>query len=144
MNNLKVVIDAGHGGTDSGAVSGNVLEKDLTLMISRYMYNVFRDKGVDVTLIRSDDESVSPAVVLIAEKAHTSYAFHACVDVPVWKNDHGVNVASAASTVAGAKLTPINNVATKATVVTPVTTFLKIFLIFNSSSKKFFSLLENV
>lgn len=61
MNNLKVVIDAGHGGTDSGAVNGNVLEKDLTLMISRYMYNVFRDKGVDVTLIRSDDESISPS-----------------------------------------------------------------------------------
>ena len=61
MNNLKVVIDAGHGGTDSGAVNGNTLEKDLTLMISRYMYNAFRDKGVDVTLIRSDDESISPS-----------------------------------------------------------------------------------
>ena len=30
----KVVIDAGHGGTDSGAVGGEIIEKDLTLEIS--------------------------------------------------------------------------------------------------------------
>ena len=27
-NNLKVIIDAGHGGSDPGAVSGNLKEKD--------------------------------------------------------------------------------------------------------------------
>ena len=61
MNNLKVVIDAGHGGTDSGAVSGNVKEKDLTLMISKYMLEQFKNKGIDSTLIRNTDESISPA-----------------------------------------------------------------------------------
>lgn len=60
MNNFKVVIDAGHGGTDSGAVNGNVLEKDLTLKISQYMYEEFKNKGVDVSLIRTTDETVSP------------------------------------------------------------------------------------
>lgn len=60
MNNLQVVIDAGHGGDDAGAVSGNVKEKDLNLMIARYMYEQFQNKGVDVTLIRSDDETISP------------------------------------------------------------------------------------
>ena len=50
-----------HGGTDSGAVSGNVKEKDLTLMISRYMLQQFRNKGIDATLIRNDDESISPS-----------------------------------------------------------------------------------
>ena len=62
MNNLKVVIDAGHGGDDSGAVSSNgVREKDLTLQIARYMYDEFRKKGVDATLIRSTDETISPS-----------------------------------------------------------------------------------
>ena len=60
MNNLKVVIDAGHGGTDSGAVSGNIKEKDLTLMISKYMLEQFKNKGIDSTLIRNTDESISP------------------------------------------------------------------------------------
>lgn len=61
MNNLQVVIDAGHGGSDSGAVSSSgVKEKDLTLMISQYMYEEFQKKGVPVTLIRSTDETISP------------------------------------------------------------------------------------
>ena len=61
MNNLQVVVDAGHGGTDPGAVSSSgVREKDLTLMIARYMYEEFQKRGVPVTLIRSTDETVSP------------------------------------------------------------------------------------
>ena len=61
MNNLQVVIDAGHGGTDPGAVSSSgVQEKDLTLMIAQYMYDEFQKKGVPVTIVRSTDETVSP------------------------------------------------------------------------------------
>ena len=61
MNNLKVVIDAGHGGTDSGAVSSNgVMEKDLTLKIAQYMYDEFRKRGIDATLIRNADETITP------------------------------------------------------------------------------------
>ena len=62
MNNLKVVIDAGHGGDDSGAVSSNgIKEKELTLQIARYMYDEFRKKGIEATLIRSTDETISPS-----------------------------------------------------------------------------------
>lgn len=61
MNNLQVVIDAGHGGTDPGAVSSSgVREKDLTLMIAQYMYEEFQRRGVPVTLIRNTDETISP------------------------------------------------------------------------------------
>ena len=60
MNNYSVVIDAGHGGTDSGASIRNVLEKDLNLMISKYMYEQFRNKGIPVTLIRETDETITP------------------------------------------------------------------------------------
>ena len=62
MNNLQVVVDAGHGGTDPGAVSSSgVQEKDLTLMIAQYMYEEFQKRGVPVTLIRSTDETISPS-----------------------------------------------------------------------------------
>lgn len=60
MNDLKVVIDAGHGGTDPGAVAGGVNEKDLNLMIAQYMQDRFLQAGVDATLIRNSDETISP------------------------------------------------------------------------------------
>ena len=59
-DNLRVVIDAGHGGTDPGAVSGNIREKDITLAISRYMLERFNELGIPATLTRSTDETVSP------------------------------------------------------------------------------------
>lgn len=60
MNDLKVVIDAGHGGTDPGAVAGDVNEKDLNLMIAQYMLERFLEAGIDATLIRNNDETISP------------------------------------------------------------------------------------
>ena len=60
--NYKVVIDAGHGGSDSGAVSSSgVREKDLTLQIATAMYQEFQRRGIPVTLIRSTDETISPS-----------------------------------------------------------------------------------
>ncbi len=60
MYDFAVVVDAGHGGSDPGAVSGNTLEKDLTLQISKYMYERFKELGVPVAITRSTDETVSP------------------------------------------------------------------------------------
>ena len=40
--------------------SSGVREKDLTLKIAQYMYEEFRKKGIDATLIRSADETISP------------------------------------------------------------------------------------
>lgn len=51
----KVVIDAGHGGSDSGAIGNGIIEKDLTLEITKYMYDRFRELGVPVKLTRNGD-----------------------------------------------------------------------------------------
>lgn len=56
--NYKVVVDAGHGGVDPGAVYGGLQEKDLTLRAAKYMYDRFNDLGVPVKLTRSDDETL--------------------------------------------------------------------------------------
>ena len=59
--NYQVVIDAGHGGNDSGAVSSSgIREKDLTLQIATAMQNEFQRRGIPATLIRSTDETISP------------------------------------------------------------------------------------
>ena len=51
----KVVIDSGHGGSDSGAIGNGIIEKNLTLDISKYMYDRLKELGVPVKLTRNSD-----------------------------------------------------------------------------------------
>lgn len=55
-----VVIDPGHGGSDSGAIAGNQQEKDYTLLISKYMYDRFNELGIPVYLTRDNDITLNP------------------------------------------------------------------------------------
>lgn len=50
-----VVIDAGHGGCDSGALCDNKQEKDLVLQITKKLKDEFRSEGYKVHLTRADD-----------------------------------------------------------------------------------------
>ena len=59
MDLTGVVIDAGHGGADSGAVGNGIVEKDLTLDISKYMYDKFKEKGIPVKMTRTDDTALN-------------------------------------------------------------------------------------
>ncbi len=55
-----VVIDPGHGGKDPGAVGvGGLREKDLTLMLARELAQKLRERGFDVVLTRTKDETLS-------------------------------------------------------------------------------------
>lgn len=60
MNDKKmVIVDAGHGGIDSGASGNGLREKDLTLRAALYMYNRLKELGVPVAITRTDDESLT-------------------------------------------------------------------------------------
>ena len=50
-----VVIDAGHGGCDSGALCDSKQEKDLVLQITRKLKKEFSNEGYRVHLTRGDD-----------------------------------------------------------------------------------------
>lgn len=58
--NYKIVIDAGHGGTDPGASGNGIVEKDMNLQISKYMYDRFNELGIPVKMTRTTDETLSP------------------------------------------------------------------------------------
>jgi len=59
-----IVLDAGHGGMDSGAVGANgVLEKDVNLSIVLALREMFRMSGFDVVLTREEDISIYDAGV---------------------------------------------------------------------------------
>ncbi len=55
-----IIIDAGHGGSDPGAVSKDIKEKDYTLKISNYMYDRFNELGIPVFISRTEDETLNP------------------------------------------------------------------------------------
>lgn len=60
MNNYKIIIDPGHGGTDNGASGNDIIEKNMTLAISKIMYNELKRFGIPVYITRETDETLSP------------------------------------------------------------------------------------
>ena len=55
-SNIKIIIDPGHGGLDGGATGNNLIEKDLNLKSSLYMYDRFNELGIPVKITRDTDE----------------------------------------------------------------------------------------
>ena len=58
---MSIIIDAGHGGSDPGAVKNGAREKDMTLEISLYMYKRFQELKYPVMLTRNTDKTLEPA-----------------------------------------------------------------------------------
>lgn len=54
-----IVVDAGHGGDDPGAVSGGLREKDFNLEAAKYMYQRFQDLGIPVAITRDTDATLT-------------------------------------------------------------------------------------
>lgn len=54
-----VVLDPGHGGEDSGAMCGGVMEKDLTLDVARRVDRLLDSEGVGTLMTRLGDSYVS-------------------------------------------------------------------------------------
>ena len=60
VKNKVIVIDPGHGGLDTGASRGNVLEKDLTLDIALKLRECLRDMGMkNIIMTRSTDKTLT-------------------------------------------------------------------------------------
>ena len=79
-----VVIAAlvGAGGQDSGAICGNVLEKDLTLDVARRAEQLVRTQDLQTVMTRSDDHYVS-----LGERAAIANRQRNCVFVSIHFND---------------------------------------------------------
>ncbi len=73
-----VVIDAGHGGQDSGAIRDGVQEKDLTLDVARRVQKLAVAQGFVTVLTRTGDETVS-----LANRAALANREESCVFVSI-------------------------------------------------------------
>lgn len=64
INNLNllgkiIVLDAGHGGTDSGAKNGKIVEKELNLLLVKKIEKELISRGATVYLTREEDNDLS-------------------------------------------------------------------------------------
>lgn len=61
IKRLKIAIDAGHGGSNSGAtgVTTKILEKEYTLKMAREVEKYFRKKGAEVYMTRTRDTDLT-------------------------------------------------------------------------------------
>lgn len=61
LHGRKIVIDAGHGGSDSGAIGPTgVMEKTITLKVATELKNLLVAEGATVYMTRTKDTEVSP------------------------------------------------------------------------------------
>ena len=72
-----IVVDAGHGGRDSGAISSNeeIQEKEIALSTALLLRNRLQDAGTNVILTRSSDDFVSLDQRVQASHAHNADLF---------------------------------------------------------------------
>ncbi|GEM_PF-1754258 len=58
VERARIVIDPGHGGSESGAVGAGLLEKNVNLVVSNVVVDKFADLGIHVQLTRTADYRV--------------------------------------------------------------------------------------
>ncbi len=76
---LTVIIDAGHGGEDGGAVgANNALEKDINLSIAKLIQDKLEKSNVAVEMIRDTDRSVGDlSLPTVAERKRSDIHYRA-------------------------------------------------------------------
>ena len=103
----RVIIDAGHGGNDSGAMRAGVLEKDLTLDVARRLEQLVRAEGMATTLTRSGDETMS-----LGNRAAVANKERDCVFVSIHFDEGARAAATGVQTFYAARQTPKTTFAT--------------------------------
>lgn len=68
IGNQTVLIDAGHGGVDPGAVGKNSLEKDVTLAISKRLKVLIQQAGGNPVMVREEDVDLGTSQGLAKRK----------------------------------------------------------------------------
>lgn len=68
VNKPIIIIDAGHGGEDGGAVANNVVEKDINLKIALKLKDVFKTAGFEVGLTRNKDVMINSEGTSLRER----------------------------------------------------------------------------
>jgi N-acetylmuramoyl-L-alanine amidase len=102
-----VVLDPGHGGQDSGAMVGGILEKDLTLDVAQRVDRLLQSQGLATVMTRVGDSYVS-----LADRASLTNRVPDCVLVSIHFNEGNKPVSSGVETYYADHQTPAGRLIT--------------------------------
>jgi N-acetylmuramoyl-L-alanine amidase len=88
-----VVLDPGHGGQDSGAMCGGVLEKELTLDVAQRIDRLLQAQGIATLMTRTGDTYVS-----LADRATLTNRVQDCIFVSIHFNEGNKNTSAGVET----------------------------------------------
>jgi len=88
-----VVLDPGHGGPDSGAICGGVMEKDLTLDVARRVDRLLDSQGIATLMTRLGDSYIS-----LADRAAFGNRTNDSIFISIHFNEDNKPVASGVET----------------------------------------------
>ncbi len=105
LNDYVIVLDAGHGGEDGGAIGINTLvrEKEINLNITKKIGRLFESAGATVVLTRTDDDALckdkfnkmedmlTRAKIIEQSKPYIVISVH-CNSFPQSQNVHGAQM----------------------------------------------------
>jgi N-acetylmuramoyl-L-alanine amidase len=88
-----VVLDPGHGGQDSGAICGGIVEKDLTFDVARRVDRLLQSQGLATVMTRVGDAYVS-----LADRAALTNRTRDCIFISIHFNEGNKPVSSVVET----------------------------------------------
>ena len=89
----KVFIDAGHGGTDPGALGNGLEEEAINLQVALKVENKLKEKGIDVKMSRTSDTYIS-----LQDRANMANEYKGDVFVSIHQNSADSNAAEGIET----------------------------------------------
>ncbi len=90
---LRLILDAGHGGKDSGAMRNGVQEKDLTLDLAQRVERIARAQGFGTIMTRRSDEWIS-----LGNRAAVANRENDCIFVSIHFDEGGRAAATGVQT----------------------------------------------
>jgi N-acetylmuramoyl-L-alanine amidase len=88
-----VVLDPGHGGQDSGAIWGGLMEKELTLDVAQRVDRLLQAQGIATLMTRTGDTYVS-----LADRAALTNRVPDCIFVSIHFNEGNKNASAGVET----------------------------------------------
>lgn len=102
---MLICIDAGHGGTDPGAVNGKYLEKTAALSIAKKLGSLLEGAGAKIIYTRNTDKDMELAErCQVANKAKADYFISIHLNAAAAKSANGIETFAYTTTNAAYKL----------------------------------------